>query len=33
MEAPYGVRSVLLRDATGTESIDRYDIVSIEPAA
>lgn len=33
MEAPYGVHAVLLRDAQGTESIDRRDIVSIEPAA
>jgi hypothetical protein len=33
MEALYGVRAVLLRDEEGTESIDRRDILTIEPAA
>lgn len=33
MEAPYGTRAVLLRDTSGTASIDRCDIISIEPAA
>jgi hypothetical protein len=33
MEAPYGARAVLLRDPAGTESINRNEIVSIEPAA
>jgi hypothetical protein len=33
MEAPYGVRAVLLRDVAGTVSIDHGDIISIEPAA
>jgi hypothetical protein len=33
MEADYGERVVLLRNATGTESISRHDLVSIEVAA
>ena len=33
MEALYGERSVLLRNAAGTESLNRSDIVSIELAA
>ena len=33
MEALYGDRAVLLRNATGTESIFRHDIVAIEPLA
>jgi hypothetical protein len=32
MEALYGVHAVLLRNVTGTESIYRNDILSIEPA-
>lgn len=33
MEALYGSRSVLLRHAAGTDSIDRRDIKSIEAVA
>ena len=33
MEALYGARAVLLRNATGTESIYRHDIVTIESVA
>lgn len=32
MEAMYGSRAVLLRNAAGTESIDRRDILSIKLA-
>jgi len=33
MEAMYGSRSVLLRNATGTDSIDRRELTSIVPIA
>ena len=33
MEADYGERAILLRHGDGTESIARYDITSIQPAA
>ncbi|MDJ0497191.1 MAG: hypothetical protein QNJ89_05125 [Acidimicrobiia bacterium] len=33
MEALYGDRAVLLRNATGTESIYHQDILAIEPVA
>ena len=33
MEAMYGSRSVLLRHAAGTDSIDRRDLTSIVPVA
>lgn len=33
MEAQYGARSILLRHAAGTDSIDRRDLMSIVPVA
>ncbi len=33
MEAVYGERAVMLRHTAGTESISRYDIVTIESVA
>lgn len=33
MEAPHGVRAILLRHSTGTESIALGDVDSIRPAA